>query len=696
MNNNFTINHYEIANRFGVNRFLLLSATGEVLAVSPKALEIDGGDLDFLVGGSCADLFNASNDRCNSCILSKPEKVFGELVSVSCQSHRCLPLEGASGEVEFLLLLSDDIEVYAQNVDDENKYQKFLLLCHEVFQKDLDRFDKIANVVQLVLSLLGAKTCTVYSFDDEINNVERFKREGDVRRASEFDDYFFPLTGAPWFASNAIRNKIVFIEDTKNPPANFEFNEFELAMLNYKKVDSFLSIPVSHAKKPVYVITVEFGEAPKNITALKAVASSLQSTIQGYYGHRVSKENLLSKIDLDRRVSQSAGFTSWVYEAKTEHLVLSNNIYLSDENSPDCVEIKFDPRIDYAEDGVMPQPKALPAILDLVESVSSVGEISKHSTQFQFMHSDGVERWVEMRISWADKSMDGRVDTIKGILLDINELKEMEIEAITASGQLAVSLSKLRSAQDHLVESEKQASLGRLVAGVAHELNTPIGIAVSYTTFVQGLLEKLMSSYEKGVFRKSDFELFCKKAAESVSGTIANLDRAAVLVRDFKQVAVDQSSEAKRMFELREYIGQAMHSMRAKWKHSKHNVVLLEGEQVEMESYPGAIVQVMLNLITNSLKHGFKEIEAGLVEVSVEQLETNVVISFRDNGCGMDEHTRTHLFDPFFTTARNEGGSGLGTHIVMNLVTQTLKGKINVESSVGVGSEFVITIPTHV
>ena len=259
--------------------------------------------------------------------------------------------------------------------------------------------------------------------------------------------------------------------------------------------------------------------------------------------------------------------------------------------------------------------------------------------------------------------------------------------------ELKASLALIQETQNQLVESEKMASLGELVAGVAHEINTPIGLAVTESSFLEYKTSELNKKYVTGTMKRSDLEKFMKTAQEASLGILKNLNRAANLIQNFKQVAVDQSNEQKRKINVLNYMNEILVSMRPKYKRTNHKISVNCPDDIEITTYPGAFYQVMSNLIMNSLIHGFDHIENGEMIFNISLNEKNLLIQYVDNGKGIAPGILSKIFDPFFTTKRGKGGTGLGLHIVYNLVVQNLGGTISCSSRPDEGCQFVIQIP---
>ncbi|RTE86508.1 MULTISPECIES: two-component regulator propeller domain-containing protein [Gammaproteobacteria] len=252
----------------------------------------------------------------------------------------------------------------------------------------------------------------------------------------------------------------------------------------------------------------------------------------------------------------------------------------------------------------------------------------------------------------------------------------------------------LHAAQSDLIEREKMASLGALVAGVSHEINTPVGIAVTAASTLGEFTKKTVSKMEDGVLTRTDFKQYGEHVKDSTSLILNSLERARTLIASFKQVAVDQSSEEPRKFVVREFLNEVTHSLHPIYRKQKHSLVTECPATLEIETYPGALFQILSNLVTNSTIHAFGE-EPGEMKITVEVKGKNVVLKYADNGKGMDEDVLKKAFDPFFTTRRGSGGSGLGLHIVYNFVTQVLKGDIKLNSKKDKGFEAVITFPAN-
>ena len=269
----------------------------------------------------------------------------------------------------------------------------------------------------------------------------------------------------------------------------------------------------------------------------------------------------------------------------------------------------------------------------------------------------------------------------------------IEAELRKRNQELASSMDTLNQAQEQLVESERMASLGGLVAGIAHDVNTPLGVSVTAASFLQERLNNLKTDFEDKSLTSKNMASFIDEAEQTALLLLSNLERASDLIASFKQVAVDQTSETEREFVLGEYINEIIQSLKPSFKHTDHQINVSCPDNLVVTCAPGAIAQIVTNMVVNSLTHGFERKSAGKITLDVKELGDEVVIYYKDDGRGLSEEELSQLFDAFFTTKRGEGGSGLGTHIMYNLVTQSLQGHIEADSTLGDGLQYTIRFP---
>lgn len=260
------------------------------------------------------------------------------------------------------------------------------------------------------------------------------------------------------------------------------------------------------------------------------------------------------------------------------------------------------------------------------------------------------------------------------------------------------TLQTLKEAQERLVESEKMAALGNLVAGVAHEVNTPLGIAVTSVSHCVAETNTIRKAFDEQTLGKDQFDDYLKEISSALSLTENNLQRASELVHNFKRTAADQSNLEKEKIDVSAYLKQMVTPFGPMLRKQGVGLLLkLEGEGV-IKTFPGAISQIVTNLITNTLRHAFPDDFNAEKKVTIEyQCDSECAqISYKDNGVGLDEASLKKIFDPFYTTARNKGGTGLGMSIIYNLVTQKLKGQLDVKSKPGEGLSVQIELPLEI
>lgn len=264
----------------------------------------------------------------------------------------------------------------------------------------------------------------------------------------------------------------------------------------------------------------------------------------------------------------------------------------------------------------------------------------------------------------------------------------------SANQELIQTLEKLHQFQRQIVQNEKMASLGDMVAGVAHEVNTPIGLGVTASTMMLDRIAVIEKDFENKTLKASAMKRFLEESNENLNIIYRNLNRAAELISSFKQVAVDQSSESNRTFCFAQLVNEILLSLQPRLKKLKHSINVNCDPTLYVETKAGPINQILINLIMNSVIHGFENIEKGEIDI-IAELATpeKFKLIYRDNGKGIPDDIRKRIFDPFVTTKRGQGGSGLGMHLVYNLVTQALNGSITLTSEEGQGVEFVIIFP---
>ena len=340
-------------------------------------------------------------------------------------------------------------------------------------------------------------------------------------------------------------------------------------------------------------------------------------------------------------------------------------------------------------------------ILKLLSYMNNISQTADYKLRVKKIYNDEIGRLydgfeemlvqIQARKEATQKAQDE--------LHNLNEKLEERVESRTqtlndVNVELKSSIDTIRKTQSQLIQSEKMAALGGLVAGVAHEINTPIGLSVTGITHLQDISRALKKLYNNQEMSQEDFESYLDTNVQLCESIYLNLKRAAELVSSFKKVATDQSLEEKRSFKLKEYLEQVMISLRNKLKQTKISVDISCDETLEIYSDAGAISQVFTNLIMNSLIHAYDKGQVGKITLTAKYENNKYYIIFSDDGKGIEKDILPRVFDPFFTTNRESGGTGLGLNIIYNIVTSSLGGEINVSSEIGKGTKFTITLPT--
>jgi PAS domain S-box-containing protein len=306
--------------------------------------------------------------------------------------------------------------------------------------------------------------------------------------------------------------------------------------------------------------------------------------------------------------------------------------------------------------------------------------------------SGNMRQWLVNKLPLLDA--DGEIESIVTVALDIGERKRGELEMRKAKDAAEAALRNLRETQNSLIEAEKLAALGRLVAGVAHEVNNPVGISLTVASSLERKTALFTAEVARGDLKRSSLHEFIETSRDASSQLVANLNRAAELITSFKQVAADRNYSDQRTFDLGDLTEQVVMSLRPGLR--KHHLTLTVDCQpnLTMNSYPGPYGQVLTNLFLNAVAHAFPDGKPGAVDIQVrESGKDNVEIIFSDNGCGMSLDVRRRAFDPFFTTRRDKGGTGLGLHIVYSIVTNRLGGRLDLDSEPGEGTRIQIILP---
>lgn len=304
---------------------------------------------------------------------------------------------------------------------------------------------------------------------------------------------------------------------------------------------------------------------------------------------------------------------------------------------------------------------------------------------------DGSELMVEVQSR--SVTVDGRRYQAFAIR-DMTERYRAESELKAAKAHAEEAFRDLQQAQENLVKSEKLASLGGLLAGVAHEINTPVGVALTSASHLDMETKALQRLYDERELTAENLQEYLETAGEASRLLVNNCNRAAEMIRSFKQVAVDQTGNQRRTFALAEYIDEVLLSLRPKLKKTAIKVHVTCPSDLILDTHPGALSHSLTNLLINSLTHAYEPDQAGTITITASQPSPDEVeLRYQDDGKGIPFEIQAKVFDPFFTTRRGTGGSGLGLHILYNAVHGGLKGTVIMTSTPGEGTVFVLRFP---
>ncbi|MCL2917610.1 two-component regulator propeller domain-containing protein [Shewanella litorisediminis] len=417
-----------------------------------------------------------------------------------------------------------------------------------------------------------------------------------------------------------------------------------------------------------------------------------------------AKMALMDKIALSEQRLQQALYSSgdefWDWEIAAQRLTRSNT-YLSypaqEQNLANTLLAVIHP------DDVA---KAREVMDDCLYQGADEFEVS-------YRGRTGADQWLWVLNHGKVISRDatGRPERIMGTIKNIQRLKEAE-EALrqlnaeleqrvtvrtqelqAKNEELNTLLEELRQTRDELLDKEKMATLGGLVASITHEVNTPIGISVTAASHLQDRVKGFTAAFEKGEVDEDDFVLYQSEVNDCCKLMLTNLERAAKLISSFKKVSVDQSHEELREFDLSQYVDEIFLSLNPLLSRTPHKYSYECDPKLLINSNPGIFYQIISNLFNNSIIHAYPDGRSGTLQLTIKRTPEGIVLDYRDDGCGMSQEIQDNIFTPFFTTKRGKGGSGLGMNIVYNLVHQVLEGDIELITAPNQGAHFIIRLP---
>lgn len=326
-------------------------------------------------------------------------------------------------------------------------------------------------------------------------------------------------------------------------------------------------------------------------------------------------------------------------------------------------------------------PRTDRQLLDRLKETLTRGE-TFHGETVNY-RKDGTPYWVEWDIAPV-RNDDGTVEYFVSIQRDVTRRKEVELAQ-------AETLAQLRDAKESLVQAEKMAALAVLVAGLAHEMNTPLGVGLTSATHLQGLLEKARKSMDGGTLTKGEFEKMMGSATRTIDILVNAIRRTTRLVETFKQVAADRD-EAPASFFLRPLVEDLWKGQVFMHKGAVPNLTLDIPPDLELRACRGALMRVLAAVVENAFDHAFTE-RVGALTIAARREDGRLVLDIQDDGPGIPEEDLPKVFDPFFTRARGRGKTGLGLHVAFNLTTRTLGGMLRAERCQPAGSRFLISLP---
>ncbi|WP_065188045.1 two-component regulator propeller domain-containing protein [Shewanella woodyi] len=356
-------------------------------------------------------------------------------------------------------------------------------------------------------------------------------------------------------------------------------------------------------------------------------------------------------------------------------------------------------------------PDDLPNIMTEIDACMKKGK-DKFELTYRSKLADGGWLWVLNRGQVILRDQLARPSRLAGTIKNIQSQKETETALRTlnqdlekrvfsrtselqkSNDELTETLEELKFTQGELIDKEKMATLGGLVASITHEINTPIGISVTAASHLHNSVEIFNQHYNEGEISQEEFEDYQIEVSDCSKLILTNLERASKLIQSFKKVSVDQSHEDVREFDLKSYLDEIFLSLNPMLSRTAHQYSYQCKDSIVIKSNPGAFYQIISNLINNSIVHAFPDGRSGELNLTVTCSNSGIEIIYQDNGCGMPEHVQEKIFSPFFTTKRGKGGSGLGMNIVYNLVTQVLEGEVELTSTIDNGSLFKISLPS--
>lgn len=351
---------------------------------------------------------------------------------------------------------------------------------------------------------------------------------------------------------------------------------------------------------------------------------------------------------------------------------------------------------DFLEWKTRVHPDDLPrALRDMQEHIA--GKTATYANEHRMLCKDGSWKWILARGMMIGHAADGQPERMIGTHCDISERKQNEVALRELNEQLESRVeartAELRLAMEQIVESQKLASLGRLVVGVSHEMNTPIGNIILMASTLSDWVPEFSEMAQSGKLSRSYLQETLEGFRQACKIIFNNARRASELVESFKRLSIDQTSQSRRIFDLKLTVQDILMPLRVLDPVARIHIELDIPEGIMMDSFPGHLEQIINNLVTNSVRHGFEGLDSGNIVISARRQEDQIELVYTDNGLGIPKELQSKVFEPFYTTKLGQGGSGLGLAIVHNLVQGIFKGRLRLSSEEGQGIKLVFTFP---
>ena len=408
---------------------------------------------------------------------------------------------------------------------------------------------------------------------------------------------------------------------------------------------------------------------------------SRRQTEEATEQEKLLRDELLAEQSRLKEVVESTGVAIWEYDLTRRYLSVSDRWHVvSGYTREELGENVFDTWY------TLVHPDDRPLITNRFATLSEVGS-DRFEYEYRMRQKNGQWMWVQSLAHVVERNADGVVTKVAGINLEVTQQKEAEIRIHALNASLEAQM------QEALARSEARATLGTLIASVSHEMATPMGNSMMTASTLMAQAVQFDAQLAAGNLRRSELTAFVAGVKDGNTLLMRNLERAVALLKNFRQVAADQASEQRRSFDLRQGLQEVLATLAPSLKRHSHKVHLDAPDGIEMESYPGPIGQVIINLINNAYLHAFDGMEHGEVHIKATPGSTTVTLQISDNGRGIAPETLEKMFQPFFSTRIGQGGTGLGMSIVENLVKATLGGSLEVQSTVGQGTTVTITLP---